>query len=198
MGELPEKIRAFIAIYPIDEVVRRLEAAQAQLRVSVAADAVSWTKPEQIHLTLQFLGNVKRASVGRLEDILKQVASELRCFQLRAESIGCFPNNKYPKIIWAGLAGELELLYALKGKLDIALGELGYVPEERKFHAHLTLGRIGDLKSADARHLVQEISRFDATQFGEWEMREINFMQSILSPVGASHRILNSFPLEKV
>lgn len=194
----PEKVRAFVAIYPDAEVICRLEAAQKQLSIHIAADAVKWTKPEQIHLTLQFLGHVRRDLLGGFANALKQVASDRKCFRLRADSVGCFPSDKHPKIIWAGLAGELEPLRVLKEELDAAFSVLGYVPEKRKFHAHLTLGRVGRLNGSDARKLAREISHFQSRNFGEWEARGIQLMQSVLSREGARHSPLNSVALKKV
>lgn len=187
-----------MAIYPDAEIIRRLEATQKQLRVHIAADAVKWTKPEQIHLTLQFLGHVQPDLLDAFANALKQVASDRKCFRLHAESVGCFPSGKHPKIIWAGLAGELEPLEILKEELDTAFSALGYVPEKRKFHAHLTLGRVGRLNGSDARKLAREISHFQSRNFGEWEAREIQLMQSVLSREGARHSTLNSVALKKV
>lgn len=197
-GELPEKVRTFVAIYPSTEIVRRLELAQQQIRVALPVGIVKWTKPEQIHLTLQFLGSVPRDSIEAFANALKCVTGESRSFRLRAASLGCFPNCKRPRVIWAGLASELEPLHALKEKLDAALSELGYVPEQRKFHAHLTLGRVGDLKPGAIRELAKQIALFQSQEFGEWTAREVCLMQSVLSPKGAEHRVLNAFALNKV
>ena len=195
-GELPEKIRTFVAIYPPAMVVAQLEAAQVRLQKVVAVKAVRWTIPEQIHLTLQFLGYVKRDSLAEFQSVLECVTSEANCFQIRAETIGCFPSRKRPRIIWTGLAGELAPLETLKQNLDVAFGELGYVPEKRKFHPHLTIGRVADLKISTARKLAKEILNLGSTRFGEWQVREINLMQSVLSPKGAKYQVLKSFPLK--
>jgi len=196
MGELPEKVRTFVAIYPSSAALVQLESAQMQLRSLVAAEAVRWTIPDQIHLTLQFLGYIKGDLLGEFQSALERIANETGCFQIRAETIGCFPGAKRPRIIWAGLAGELDSLQTLRQKLDIAFDELGYVPEERKFHPHLTIGRVANLKNSDARLLAKEILKFESTQFGEWQVREIHLMQSVLSPKGAKYHVLKTFPLK--
>src|SRR4051812_11208891 len=103
MAELGEKIRTFVAIYPPAEIVAELQAAQKQLQKNVSDD-VRWTKPEQIHLTLQFVGYVKRSSLDGFQSALERVSNDTSRFQIRAEAIGCFPNHKRPRIIWAGLS----------------------------------------------------------------------------------------------
>jgi RNA 2',3'-cyclic 3'-phosphodiesterase len=197
-AELPEKVRTFVAIYPTGSIVSQLEAAQARLQIGIKKKAVRWTQPEQIHLTLQFLGNIERHRIDSFRAVLERVVSESKSFQLCAETIDCFPSSKRPRIIWAGLTGELEPLQMLKQKLDVALDELGYVPEKRKFHPHLTIGRVADLKPTNARRLAKEILKFDPAQFGEWHVHEINLMQSVLSPKGAKYHLLKSFPLKSL
>jgi 2'-5' RNA ligase len=196
--ELPEKVRSFIAIYPPDSVIAKVEAAQTQLRTLIADRAVRWTKREQIHLTLQFLGSIERTRLNAFQSVLEHVSSAIKSFQIRGETIGCFPSNKHPGIIWVGLAGELNPLQSVKEKLDDALGELGYVPEEREFHPHLTIGRVAKLKTSDAQRLAKGILKFERVQFGEWPVREIHLMQSVLSPKGAVYQILKSFPLKTI
>jgi len=196
MAELPEKVRTFVAIYPSSTVLSHLESAQTRLQSLIAPEAVRWTKPEQIHLTLQFLGYVKRDLLGLFQSALEYVSAEIHGFQIRAETIGCFPNNRRPRVVWAGLAGELESLQTLKRKLDTAFVELDYEPEERKFHPHFTIGRVADLKTSDARRLAKEILKFESAQFGEWQVREIHLMQSVLSPKGAKYHVLKTFLLK--
>lgn len=196
--ELPEKIRAFVAIYPTAEIASRLEAVQNEIETTLPRQPVKWTASTQIHLTLQFLGSIRRDMLQPFENSLKCVMSESRSFRLRAHSLGCFQNCRRPKIVWAGLDGELEPLHALKEKLDSAFKEFGCVPEERKFHAHLTLARIGDLKAPDARRLAAQVQRFASENFGEWVPGEVCLMRSELSPHGARHHLLNAFAFGKV
>jgi RNA 2',3'-cyclic 3'-phosphodiesterase len=195
-GEVPEKVRAFVAIYPPTVVVSHLEAMQSRLRKTVASEAVRWTKPEQIHLTLQFLGYIKRDLLGQFETTLDCIAGDTETFSMCAVSVGCFPTRKQPRIIWAGFAGDLDPLQALKQKLDIAFSELGYVPEKRKFHPHLTIGRVADLKISETKRLAKDIVKFESAQFGACPVRKIHLMQSILSPKGAKYHVLKSFPLK--
>jgi RNA 2',3'-cyclic 3'-phosphodiesterase len=198
MAEPPEKIRTFAAIYPPSEIINELQSTQAFLQKDVAADAVRWTKPEQIHLTLQFLGYIKRDLLDLFQSALDRVCQETCCFEMCAKAVGCFPSSRRPRIIWAGLTGELDGLETLKGKLDAAFGGLGYAPEERKFHPHLTIGRVANLKTSDARRLAKGIAEFKSKQFGGWQVRRINLMQSILSPKGAKYELLKSFPLKTI
>lgn len=195
---LSEKVRAFVAIYPPAEIVSRLGAVEKHFRSIGLATGLKWTKPEQIHLTLQFLGSVSGQLIGQFASRLENVTTNFPVFQLRAGFLGCFPNERRPKILWAGLTGDLAQLDSLKANLDIRFRTLGFVPEKRKFHAHLTLARVGNLKSTGARRFAQELTGGHSGPFGEWQVSEISLMQSILSSHGARHIALNSAALKKV
>lgn len=194
-ADLPEKIRAFLAIFPTETIIAELTTLQKRLENVLSAKAVRWTKPEQIHLSLQFLGNVECNRLTEFEAAIQLAVEGYNVFELRAEKLGCFPNNRRPRILWVGLTGKLNDLQHLKEELDSAFSNVGYVPEKRDFHPHFTIGRVAELTSTDVKHLVHEISRCDSKSFGELNVAEIHLMQSVLSPKGAEYRVLKSFPL---
>src|SRR5882672_8073474 len=109
-----DKIRCFIAL-PVDAgvlgIVRHL---QCTLGDRLASDIVKWTRPEQIHLTLKFLGNVPVSSMEDLMAALQQACQGVGPFNLRLATLGCFPNPRFPRIVWVGLAGDLGALMELQ------------------------------------------------------------------------------------
>ena len=196
VGAFSEKVRTFIAIFPPDSVKSALQTAQAHLGNLVAPDAIRLTRIEQIHLTLQFLGPVERERLSILKSAIQTIANDHTAFRLTVESLGCFPSLKRPRVLWAGLAGELALLKTLKVELDAALSVFSYEPEKREFHPHFTIGRVAHLKQKESQRLGKEISKLDSTSFGECNVQEIHLMQSVLSREGATYRTLKSFPLK--
>ena len=193
--EPPSKIRAFVAIHPPDAVRRELEKIQRRMQKEIPAAAIRWTAPEQIHLTTNFLGYIEHA---RLEDFfaaLQTVSESCPAHSLRVASVGAFPSAKRARILWAGLSGEVEALQHLKSSLDQVLQPLGFVPEERAFHPHLTIARVGLLNSRERRNVGECIAALATVPFGEWRVKKIDFMQSVLSPQGAKYELLKSFSL---
>jgi RNA 2',3'-cyclic 3'-phosphodiesterase len=195
MGAL-ERIRLFVAIFPPLEIARGLaEAGRDLLGRELSPGAVAWIRPEQIHLTLHFLGSVER---GRVEGIERAVETACRrgepCL-LRARGLGCFPSPSRARVVWAGLGGAAEVLGELKHALDESLARLGHAPEKRPFHPHLTVGRVKMLKSGDRRHLAATLPQWCDTDFGDWTVERVDLMQSVLLPTGAEYGRVQSFPL---
>jgi RNA 2',3'-cyclic 3'-phosphodiesterase len=137
-------IRAFIAIALPGEVKALLSDTGRRLAAEVAAGAVRWVRPEAMHLTLRFLGDLVVDRLPQIGVALDQTVMGRKSFSLKLGQLGCFPNPKRPRVIWAGIAGDEAELQALKGALDGLLEPLGWPAETKAFQPHLTLGRIKD------------------------------------------------------
>src|SRR5688572_8314332 len=105
-------LRLFISIHVPDAVRKKLRAIQRQFENSMPDDAVCWTAFEQLHLTLEFLGGVPAAEIAQLEQALRKVAGVHQSFRLAAESIGAFSSVRNPRVIWAGITGDIDRLKA--------------------------------------------------------------------------------------
>jgi RNA 2',3'-cyclic 3'-phosphodiesterase len=193
-----ETIRLFVAVFPPAEVAHRLSEAARGLTGGLSPRAVAWTRPEQIHLTLNFLGNVERARVEELARAMEAACCRGQPHLLQAHGLGCFPSAARPRIIWAGLRGAVDVLEALKRTLDEGLASLGFAPETRPFHPHLTIGRVKQLSGGDRRHLGAALPAWREADFGPWTVERVNLMQSVLSPGGAEYAQLQSFLLPGV
>ncbi|MDB6027605.1 MAG: uncharacterized protein JWM68_3828 [Verrucomicrobiales bacterium] len=191
--DLPQKIRTFVGIFPPLAVAEKLKEVENVLQKDLLNGAVGWTRVEQIHLTLNFLGNIPSARLLEFETVLAEV--RVPAFSLRCQGLGCFPNSRKPTVLWAGLTGELEPLRQLKSLLDKALEKLGIVPEERPFHPHLTLGRVKQLHSKERQNIAALLKESESQLFGEWCAERIDFMRSTLSSAGSNYSVLKSFPL---
>src|SRR5881628_1010459 len=111
----PERYRLFVAIRILDQIKVAMAAAQAELRHVLAERAVNWTKPEQLHLTLKFLGNVE---VQRVDTLMQQLGGACNGFsplRLGAERVGAFPDLRFPRVIWVGLKDDTGQLTQLQG-----------------------------------------------------------------------------------
>ena len=142
-----EQIRAFIAVELPPAVREAVEGVVRELRSGIG-DGVRWVRPEGVHLTLKFLGDIDAGSVPAVSRAMAQCAASAAPFDLFLEGVGVFPNARRPRVIWIGLGGALEPLLALQHSIDRELEGLGFARERRPFTPHLTLGRVRDGLSA--------------------------------------------------
>lgn len=137
-----EKIRTFIAVALPAGVQEALGAISQELAPQVPEKSVKWVKPERMHLTLRFLGDTPLKILDGITGGLDEVAAASAPFTLHLDQLGCFPHERRPRVIWVGVRGATEEAAALKQAVDRMLAPLGWDPEERSFHPHLTLGRV--------------------------------------------------------
>ena len=190
-----EKVRCFIAV-PVDEaVIRKLQEAQETLAVGVPADSVRWTTAEQMHLTLKFLGSVPANAILDLKAAFRAACEGASRFRLAVEQLGGFPSLKNPRVLWVGLAGELEALRALQARIETATASWAQKAENRAFHPHLTLGRVRDHATRQARRIGEQLQAFRAPEFGSWRVTEVRLMRSQLSPRGSVYTTLGAAAL---
>jgi 2'-5' RNA ligase len=183
MPNPPEHVRSFIAINLPPEVQAKLAEFQREFNAAVPGDDLRWTQPEQIHLTLKFLGNIAQGELSQVEDALRRGSQGVGPFAVRARGAGCFPDLRRPRILWVGFDGALDYLMRLQAAIARETGRWGE-REEREFHPHLTLGRVKkasrEVASALGRHLEQARPR----DFGSWQVEQVDLMQSDLSSAG--------------
>lgn len=142
--ELPKR-----AIRVLDGMARSMRAEsyggrqrRRPSRGAVAYDAVRWTAPENMHLTLKFLGDVHRDDLPYLKEELDEVASESASLRLELGVNGCFPGERTPRILWTGLEGDLRRISSLATRLEGAMVRCGFPEDGREFKPHVTVGRV--------------------------------------------------------
>ncbi|MFO7496516.1 MAG: RNA 2',3'-cyclic phosphodiesterase [Desulfobacterales bacterium] len=188
-GDAP--IRAFIAVDLPASVSQALQAAQDQLK-SHHFD-IRWAKPENIHLTLKFLGDIPPADLACILPALGAAAAAVAPFAIAARGAGVFPGIKAPRVVWAGLTGQLPALFALQRSVAQALATAGFPPEVRPFKAHLTLGRFkGRVRPADLLAALQALGQWASPTF---RVDRVTIFQSDLRPGGAVYTPLGEAPL---
>jgi len=187
--------RLFVALEPPEPVRRRLAAMQAAMRRAAgpAAAGVRWVPPEGIHLTLQFLGAVPDERVGAVEEGVRAAAAASGALRLEVRGAGGFPSARRPRVLWAGLGGDLEPLGALAAGVGRRLAPLGFTPDERPFNPHLTLGRSREARGAPG--LAAAVAAAAGQEGCPWRAGEVCLVESHLSPSGARHEVLSRLPL---
>lgn len=187
--------RLFVALEPPETVRRRLASLIAELRRGAggAADQVRWVATENVHLTLQFLGAVPEERIAGIEAALRAAAAAARPLSLELRGAGGFPNGRRPRVLWAGVGGDLAPLSALAADLAGRLAPLGFPPEDRPFAAHLTLGRARDGRGAPG--LAAALARAAAADGTPWRASELVLFESHLSPKGPRYEAIARVPL---
>ena len=142
--ELPRR-----AIRVLDSMARSMRSTSYEGRQRrrpsrgvVAYDAVRWTAPENMHMTLKFLGDVHQDDVPYLKEELEEVATESARLQLGLGANGCFPGERTPRVLWTGLDGDLRRMSSLVSRLEGAMVRCGFAEERRRFTPHVTVGRV--------------------------------------------------------
>jgi len=179
-------VRLFVAVDP-DAAVRQALAATLEALRPLAPDA-KWAKPEGMHLTLAFLGEVEDATVPAVKDAVERVARASAPLRLSAAGGGSFGPRSHPRVLWVGLEGDLAPLGALKSDLEAALVPCGYEPDPRPFSPHLTLAR-ARLPRGD-RDLALCAADLALADLGGFVADELILYRSHLSPKGSRYEAL--------
>ncbi len=176
-------MRLFIAIEFPDEVKKAL------IRLRKDIPGARWVPVEQIHLTLAFLGEVDEPTTGRLTGELSQIRTP--AFKLCFTGTGCFPDRRRPRVLWVGLEPEPRL-NLLAAKIRTAVLNCGIPQEERPFSPHITLAR---LKLPSSRESGVFLDQQAKKILPPLSVQEFTLFQSRLTPQGAVHIPIRSFPL---
>lgn len=184
-------MRLFVAIN-IDPSLRPpLGEIQGKLRAIRAP--VSWVKPENLHFTLKFLGEVAETHLSALRDVFRHSLVGLRPFSLSLAGVGTFPPKGRPRVIWVGVDQGAEEMERLRERIDKVLVPLGFPREDRPFRPHLTLGRIKGGGRLDP--LLEGLRSAAVGSVGQMQVDRVELMQSQLDPAGAIYTSVEAVPL---
>jgi len=190
-------VRVFIAISLPGKIHDSLSAIDDKLKRDLPDGIIRWVKVTNIHLTLKFLGDIPEADVDRLKKDLESPVGCQTAFELTVEGIGVFPNLHRPRIVWAGIRDSSELI-RLQGAIECVTQEMGYAAEERKFSAHLTLGRVNQFINPQQIQLCSKVfSSCSVGGMGNFIVKSIDIYRSELNAGGSIYTRLHTIPLEK-
>ena len=172
-------MRVFIAIELGKEIKEALSKIQDELK-TVQGD-VKWVEPQNIHLTLKFLGEIEENKIPKISQTLKAISCQVRPFTITLSELGAFPSHKYPRIIWIGIDEGKDELSKLAELIEDSLVQLKFPKEKRGFSAHFTLGRVKSRKNIES--LCQKLSIIQVPKLKQ-EIKSIVLFKSTLTSKG--------------
>ncbi len=189
------RMRAFVAIELSDDTKRALTALIQSLR-GRRIDGLRLVRPEGIHLTLKFLGNVEASRAPRIADALVTASARHTPFRLTLADPGFFPNAARARVLWIGVGGDLRPLRDLQRDVDETLATLGFAAEKRPFNSHLTIARMRDSAArADRRRAADALAAYPLPHGIVVSANAVCLMQSELRPGGAVYTRIAHAPL---
>lgn len=183
-------VRVFIAIPIPSALQEQIHQETKRLRRQLDRGLVRWVAPQNVHLTLKFLGNTPIAKLDALKENLATEAAKINPFEIAVRKLGVFPNLSRPRVVWIGVedSGKLSSLHRC---VQTITSQTGSVPEKRRFSAHLTLGRVQrgicNKGRGQIRKVIEESPVYD---FGGVCVDSVHLFQSELTPKGAVYRSL--------
>lgn len=175
-------MRSFIALEISLEA--RDAIAEFQRELKRLDPAVAWTRPDKLHLTLRFLGELDDPLVPAVGDALSDAVGEMQPFDLELSHPGVFPDLRRPRVVWVGLKGELDRLNELRSAVEQAVEPFGYPAEKAAFRPHLTIGRVKGERNIREMLARSELYVMPHVRFAS---REIVLFRSDLQPGGSRY-----------
>lgn len=181
-----ETLRTFIAIELNAALRHALADAQARLQRDPVARAIRWVAPENIHLTLKFLGELDAAQLPALQRAVADACARGAPFTLTLGGAGAFPNLRQPNVVWIGARGQIADAARLAEQIDVACAALGLAREARAFTPHLTLGRVKrEASSSERQRIGALITQTHIGDLGALHVEHVSVMKSVLTPRGS-------------
>ncbi|MFB6181865.1 MAG: RNA 2',3'-cyclic phosphodiesterase [Candidatus Magasanikbacteria bacterium] len=181
-------MRTFISLPVAEEVKTKVKNAQKQIQANNKGPDIKWTKPEQMHVTLKFIGDIDQDDIGDLSQIIEKASGSIRPFELSYFKLDVFPHPDNPSVIIDKLKESSgRESFELEKNLRAYLKKYGFQFDKKKWIPHVTLGRVKE-DNADIRfpNTNQEFS---------WEVNEIHLKKSELSQQGPGYTTIESFKI---
>ncbi len=195
MAGKDEVIRAFIAVDLSRELRQALARLSEALQSRLGHLPLRWVPPENIHLTLKFLGDISTRNLRIIQELLAREAALYPPFEFSAGTLGAFPNPRHPRVLWVGVQAP-RVLFQLQEGIEKTLARLGYPPDSKPFSPHLTLARMArTARGEDIRNLAHALRHEHVGYLGSTRVEEIHLYRSDLRPSGAVYTRLFTAPL---
>lgn len=188
-------MRLFVAVLIPPALIQRLAQEQAQLKRHLPERALRWVTPENFHITLLFLGEQPEERLPAIHSAIQQVSEQTPSFSVQVQGLGIFPNWNRPQVLWAGISEGSAMLAQMAHPLTQSLIK---TPQEKPFHAHITLARLKAQRNMEfVKSLMDSVERQRNQVFGVFTVSHISLMQSELTPQGSHYIELAQFPLKR-
>ena len=188
-------MRIFVAVDP-DPAVRAAAARAARAvadRLAGDPERIRWVAPEQLHVTLRFLGEVADADADAVRAAFRAPFATA-AFTARVSRLGCFPPSGAPRVVWLGVGEGRDGMAAVRSECDRRLASAGCPPETRPFRAHITLGRMKGWPARSRRGVDRALSDVEP-ETPPWRIDQVTLYESRRTPQGARYHVLESTPL---
>jgi 2'-5' RNA ligase len=180
-------IRSFIAIDVGEELKQNgLSKVQAILRNNDYSRVLKLVKPENIHITLRFLGEIDSSLVNQISECIDRIS--FNPFIINIKGLGVFPNFRRIRVIWAGIENGNEEIKNLSYRIENEIRKLGFPSNKRKYNPHLTIARVRS-RNLDIR-LIETIKEFEDFEFGFFKVEFLELKRSVLTPRGPRYSTL--------
>jgi 2'-5' RNA ligase len=146
---------------------------------------VRWVRPEGIHLTLKFLGDVPADRLDAIAEAMRAACTPHPPFSLSIGGMGVFPDPRRPRVVWLGVEEPGGTLLRMQRDVDRTISPLGFPPEKRRFSPHLTLGRVKQGRTAAELEALGQYATHARVRIGEMAVHAVYLMRSDLRPDGA-------------
>lgn len=183
-----EFIRTFVCLELSHEVKEILSSIISRLKDD--RDRIKWVQPDQLHITLKFLGNTEVGLVPQIGEVLEEVAITQGVFRITLKGLGSFLSGKRMRVVWVGVEEGKTQIIEIWRKLDGRLSALGFNQEGREYIPHVTLGRIKYL--SDPFSFIRKLKKYENETFDEYEVTTITLMKSTLLPTGPIYEPLTT------
>ena len=154
---------------------------------------INYCRPENIHLTLKFLGNTPVEDIPAIIETCQKVAKNHQPFTMDFDRTGLFGSNRVPRVLWLGMNDQPKALFDLENDLLDAFDDLGYLRDRQNFVPHLTVCRIKSL--VDKQFFMQIYNSIEQKIYLHADVKELVYYQSILQPTGPIYKVLKKIPL---
>ncbi len=186
-------MRLFIACPVPEEIKKKIANLEGGFRGSNAD--VKWVRPESIHLTLKFLGEVNEDKIPEINNRISKAIEGFSVFHAVVEKIGVFPDWRRIRVVWVGIEDGQKELKELSNRIEDKMASIGFKKEKRGFTAHITIGRVRSGKGID--RLTDMVREKSEVSLGIIQINEVLLMKSMLRPEGASYECVERFNLDR-
>ena len=183
------EVRAFLSI-DIDDDALLSRIAHIQQKLDLQAAKMKLVERDNIHFTLRFFGDTPISKLELVHTELSKV--KFSPFTIEITGVGAFPSIKRPRVIWVGLAQNAKLMIDLKRRIDDYLGNLGYPPERKKFHAHATFARVRNVRNRN--RMITNLESVANESVGIMTVSNFRMTKSTLTSSGPIYETLWEIP----
>jgi 2'-5' RNA ligase len=182
-----KNLRTFVAVEVSNAARRYAQSLMGELESKLTG--VHWTRRDNLHLTLKFLGDIPESEINGVCRAIRAAVAAQQPFEIQCAGLGAFPSDARPRTLWVGIRQGDERLRQLQGEIDGQLTSYGFAPERRRFHGHLTIGRIRQRIGLTADQVNQVCQLVDRERSAEGVFMELDQVVTFSSFVDSTGRV---------